>query len=389
MDPGTFLSRLDAAAPPTTPNGWECGLSSPHRYDEPQPGWGLAVAGLVSSPDWNLIQAAWSYLNNDVHDIITRSSVGDEVPRSMSSPSDFAWLDRIGGRDHIPDETRIVAHRDLGAPFVARFAESLVNQYARWRAWRVIPVPGCRQNVDHVVQDTLANLSSFWGPLPKPILDRARELHIHYPPGIFREPPTEVDRTGVNAGGRRVFYPTGVALVQGKDAGTSIPVCAGHGMPVHLPGASGYLLELLDIDITSPEMSFLGLCGSRLRICDWADPFLGRCFTRVTLDGGVSLHTPAATLPEPGPYSKPSGEFLTAGRPLVSPLEGMRETGRGGTSERLGGVPSWEQDSEWPISPVDYEPMTFVGQFPHPVSGTAYVFLDIPNLIATVVKQWD
>ena len=42
-----------------------------------------------------------------------------------------------------------------------------------------------------------------------------------------------------------------------------------------------------------------------------------------------------------------------------------------------------------PNSPVDGQPMTFVAQFGHPVSGTAYLFLDRLNLVATVVRQWD
>ena len=81
----------------------------------------------------------------------------------------------------------------------------------------------------------------------------------------------------------------GFELVKEAQAQAGSPAAkAAHGEVLHLKGVPEPLLVLLDVDLTRPEMGFLGLKGTRLRICDFADPFAGEeCWTEVTLDGGV------------------------------------------------------------------------------------------------------
>jgi hypothetical protein len=67
----------------------------------------------------------------------------------------------------------------------------------------------------------------------------------------------------------------------------------------------------------------------------------------------------------------------------------MFDTGWLGAANRIGGEPGWAQWAQVPASPATGNPMTFLAQFPHPLGGTAYVFLDYEHLIATVVTQWD
>ena len=128
--------------------------------------------------------------------------------------------------------------------------------------------------------------------------------------------------------------------------------------------------------------------GTRLRICDAAAHGEPPLFTRVDLDGGVSLLDADQALPQPEEHS-PLLEPHAPGRPLLSRFEGMRQAGYMGASTRIGGIPAWEQDAEVPVSPLSGKPMTFIAQFPHPTDGTASLFLDYDNLIATVVTQWD
>jgi hypothetical protein len=183
----------------------------------------------------------------------------------------------------------------------------------------------------------------------------------------------------------------GVALVPASDAGERAPAArAGHGEWLRDSKFAVPLTVVLDIDLTRPEMAFLGLEGTRLRVCDWVDhDDFNRCFTRVGLDGAVALlEQPKNTvvMGEPDCTHAP----LVPGPAFYSDIDG-EDGGPGFTSydAHIGGGPRFEQDPEIPKSPDSGEPMTFIAQFPHPDGCTAYVFLDPINLIATVVTQCD
>ena len=137
-------------------------------------------------------------------------------------------------------------------------------------------------------------------------------------------------------------------------------------------------------------MSFLGLTGKRLRICDAAKPDEDGepTFTRVDVNGNVKAYGIFKNYPKPEEgLPDACGELFVPGRSLESPFEGMWSAGGLGSDQRLGGAPAWVQDAQDPLSPKSGEPMTFIGQCEHPLGGTAYCFLDFKHLIAAVVTQ--
>lgn len=381
-DPLAFLSGLDASEPLRNNS------NATGKNAETQQRWEHVFIGLTA-PGWNAMEATWALLTDEVRALVARCvPAHDPLPVTMLHPVDFAWLDRNLWCCTVEDEARIKAHRGLTDEFVQRFALDLANQHDRWRTSEPIKKSGSGFNIDYVVPESLDFLATFRGPMPMSIQDRVREVGIKYARGFFRKPPTEEERTGIRPDGSRAFYPTGIALVEaGADTKPSF-LKAAHGTPIELPGDSGHLLEILSIDLTRPEVAFLGLSGTRLSICDWTDPFNDNCVTRVTLRGGVSLYDEDEIPTDLSEY-EPSDQYLTPGRALLSQYEGVEELSTGGTSMRLGGMPGWKQSAAWPLSPINEEPMTFLGQFNHPASCVVYIFLDIPNLIATVVKQMD
>lgn len=311
------------------------------------------------------------------------NSEDGEAPEVMTQPAHYAWLDRAARQPMLPNERLLVALRDLPEDGNRSLANVLLEQHAAWQKASLIPRSGCVQSLDYVIPTALAQIACVNQPLDEGALRRARSLRITYPPGIFR-----ADSPSWSGGeGDVSFLREGITLKEPKDASARPAVRAAHGEQLRLPGIAEPVLVLLDIDLTHPDMAFLGLKGSRLRICDAADHSPSPCFTRVTTDGSVELLGDWRP-PAPRDWYDVGKEFV-ADRPLLSPFEGMRSAGYLGTKTRIGGAPNWEQYPEVPESPVSGKPMTFIAQFPHPLGGTAYVFLDYTNLIATVVTQWD
>lgn len=335
----------------------------------------------------NLALPAWETLTPAIRAMIARH-VGDS-PESLGTPEATAWLGRAAARPRDPEHLVRRGLRDLSADEAYHLAERVIDQEIAWRAAGLIPRQGAVPALDGIVFYFLADIRGFHGPLDPSLEPKVRPLELAifdlfgtYVPGGEDDPMEGMECPCLMAG---------VALVPSSEAGDKPPAArAGHGEPLRDGKFAGPLIVVLDIDLTRPEMAFLGLEGTRLRVCDWADCDPDNpCFTRVGLDGEVALlEQPASTavMGEPKRIHAP----LVPGPAFYSALDG-EDNGPGFASyrEHIGGGPGWEQEPEVPISPDSGEPMTFIAQFPHPNGCTAYVFLDPINLIATVVTQCD
>jgi hypothetical protein len=318
--------------------------------------------------------------------MVERSVPEEPTPASLATAPGLAWLDRVLQRSVPPGVSLLHVYRELSPEDARRLALTLIDQQAQWKAKSLLPQGGCGHNIDDIIPIVLAQLAAFCGPLPRPILEEARAAGIKYPFGIFRGSESLVnDHAFPDEVG---YLHEGVELVRCPTIDPPpVSARAGSGGFVYLDASAHPLVLLLDVHLTSPDMSFLKLNGTRLRVCGWADPVDKPCFTKVGLAGEVNLcEGPAA--PAPNPRYQPNRATSVPGRKLISPFEGLREAGYLGTRIRIGGAPEWEQDPEVPLSPADGKPMTFIGQFPDPVDGsTAYVFLDYQHFIACVVHQ--
>jgi hypothetical protein len=392
-DPSPFLRRLLDVDPPRIEGGWRAGLGWMPPKGSPQVAWDDVVTGLIGGPRWHLIVGAWSTLTPAFRRMIERNTADEgPPPGSLADPAGLAWLDRVARHPCPTAKELLIAYRDLPADAATALGWTLLDQHTAWRAASLIPTSGCVQKIDGVVPDILARLAGFHGPFDAGFLDRLKDVDINYPWGIFRRKASDAEGDTADTGddgSQEDYLREGVALIRTVEALTDAPPArAAHGELLRLEGTADTLLVLLDIDLARPEMAFLELKGSRLRVCDWAEHIGELCYTRVDLDGGVKLWGEIKPPDVPPSYRGPTEPYIPD-RPLLSPREGTRESGGLGAGSRLGGIPAWEQDPEVPNSPVDDRPMTFLGQFPHPDGGTAYAFLDYRHLIATVVTQWD
>jgi len=250
------------------------------------------------------------------------------------------------------------------------------------------------QRLKFWIGSRLAELAAFHQPLAKHRRERAEALDADYPDAVELEPGEDLSCKGawVELGKEQStsYLPSGYVLEELPD-GSPIPSPVAAGLlAIQQMGIRGPLLVVLDIDLTHPDMGFLGLSGNRLRICDHAEPPDDDepLFTKVTLDGDVHPLKLSDRYPQP----KFDGYRLRRfgiGRALLSPFEGLRAAASLGARCKIGGAPDWEQYAADPISPKSGKFMTFIAQFDHPLGGTAYAFLDTENLIATVITQND
>lgn len=136
-------------------------------------------------------------------------------------------------------------------------------------------------------------------------------------------------------------------------------------------GACGWcrrpLTTLLDLDLASLALAFLGLRGRRLRIatCDVCSCF-APVFTHVDPDGGSTWHDGSPTpdfLPRDAPLSPrmPQGRlvFGSTSRPW---LEAANWLVPGVRFSQIGGHPTWVQDARYPRCPECGQTMPFVAQ---------------------------
>ena len=344
----------------------------------------------VSGLPWRLKADAWASLTPVVREFVAGATLEiGRMPLTMQTASDLAWLDRANPICQISEERLLIAYRDLPSDAGDRLAVALLQQYLAWHKAGVDHQSLSGKLLYDQIPNILAQLAWFHAPHSGKFLDFVKAAGIRFPQGIFRGQLGNELADPAPA----PYLPTGVTLVtpvlpeNRKEA--LFPVLrAGHGEQIHLQGKPNPMFVLLDIDLTRPEMAFLGLKGQRLRICDSANHLFTRCFTKVYLDGRVELWD-GFEPPSAKDVYLDSTNTLVCGRQLVSPFEGMHDSGWLGATARIGGVPQWEQDEETPCSPANGKRMTFIAQFHHPLGGTAYVFLDYDAMIATVVTQRD
>lgn len=127
------------------------------------------------------------------------------------------------------------------------------------------------------------------------------------------------------------------------------------------------LTTLLDLDLASPPLSFIGLGGRRLRIatCDVCSCF-APVFTHVDSDGGSTWHD-GSPVPNFLPREAhrwprmPQGRLVFGGmdRPW---LEAANWLVPGVRFSQFGGHPTWVQDAEYPRCPECGQTMPFVVQ---------------------------
>lgn len=127
------------------------------------------------------------------------------------------------------------------------------------------------------------------------------------------------------------------------------------------------MTTLLDLDIASSKLAFLGLRGRRLRIatCDVCACY-GTVLTRIDLDGGSSWHPSnrrPGYLPEKtddwGRLPRRCLAFGKASRPWVESADWLVP---GVRFSQVGGHPTWIQDAEYPRCPECDRSMPFVAQ---------------------------
>ncbi|GAA5497647.1 hypothetical protein Rhal01_03843 [Rubritalea halochordaticola] len=330
---------------------------------------------------------AWQNMTDEFKKML-EESLGTQVPDCIGSLESFLWLSSLELAIPARDEDIIASYQSLTADESDRLAAIAISQYESWTKLGMVKGIRCA-NIDDFIPIWLSRLTCFSKPLSAENLRHAQSLeYLSYRQLITHkgDPGSAMIR---RSGEETVIAPylrEGLTLVP-ADSGPS-PITAGHGKPLQTPDGTT-LLTMLDIDLTSPDLAFLGLAGTRLRFCYPAEPEeFDPFFTRVTLNGGVSLFDSNFPTPNPENDYQP-GSPLTSGRPLLSPCEGLDELDDIGAIDRLGGLPSQRCEPYYPESPVSGKLMTFIAQFPHPAEGRLYTFLDKENLIAATVWEYE
>lgn len=122
------------------------------------------------------------------------------------------------------------------------------------------------------------------------------------------------------------------------------------------------MITLLDLDLTSLRLTFLGIKGARLRIstCDWCGIYSDAYFTEIDLEGksewsNVNIARSVGQDDEPY-YSQSEGTMVLASEPY-NPLAAFVCD-----SSQLGGFPAWVQGVAYPVCPLCSQTMLFLGQ---------------------------
>lgn len=395
-----WLASLPDIAPPASV-GWFRRIwegKAPPVLPEDE-GWRRVRTGM-QSPSWDMAAAVWSALIPAFRSLVEVVLSDDPPPQTMSTAADLAWLDRVAARPLLGDEEKLKVLQALPREEAAALAEMLIEQHHQWRERDIPFFSTGHASISYFIPNVLANLACFNGPLPLAVHAMARMAGIEYPPLIFRTEESLADAEADGDSGMHTEYSRllvqstfeqGVTLEETDEPPPSPAVFAPAAQFVTTEESGDLMLVLLDIDLAQPEVAFLGLHGTRLVICGEVEPSGEPFMTRVTLDGKAAIYPgePERLVPTTGPTPSLPAKSMVNGRALMSPFEGLREAGYLGSRDRLGGVPAWEQDAEVPVSPASGERMKVLGQRPYPDGGTAYVFMDVPNLICAVVQQYD
>ncbi|GAA5494487.1 hypothetical protein Rhal01_00648 [Rubritalea halochordaticola] len=333
---------------------------------------------------------AWQSMTDDFKELL-EDSLGTQVPDSISSLDSFLWLSKLELPAASEDEDIIASYQSITPEEADRLAGIAISQYETWSINGVIKGSG-GSDIDEFIPLWLRRLVCFSKPLSEENIKRVKSLEwLSYDSLITHtgDPGTAMlvssDEKDITA----PYLRQGITLVPATSAHSfPLAVSAGHGEPLQLADGTT-LLSMLDIDLTELENSFLGLNGTRIRICYPAEPDeFTPFFTKITLDGGVSLLDDSFPTPTPEDDYQPCYP-LTTGRKLLSPCEGLNQLEDIGATNHIGGLPSQRCEPYYPESPVSGELMTFIAQFPHPSEGRLFVFLDKENLIAATIYEYD
>jgi len=132
------------------------------------------------------------------------------------------------------------------------------------------------------------------------------------------------------------------------------------------PWCGRRLTVLFDLKLDAPELDFLKLTGTRLRIltCDVCTCF-GPIFSRVDWLGAAEWHSRTHRpefLPEDSEdWSLPPENVLALSGEMRSATEAI-DRNQPISFSQIGGYPSWEQDAEYPKCPDCRQRMPFIGQ---------------------------
>lgn len=138
------------------------------------------------------------------------------------------------------------------------------------------------------------------------------------------------------------------------------------------------LITLLDLDLSSPDLSFLGITGKRLRIstCDNCGPIADAFLTNIDLEGmseWSNLNQPPSNNDYEPYYSAASRTLVLSSQPS-NPLAAIACD----EISQLGGYPAWVQDAAYPVCGKCGQTMLFLGQIStqdfmgEPSEGTTY-----------------
>lgn len=193
-------------------------------------------------------------------------------------------------------------------------------------------------------------------------------------------------------GGSRhdLFFRTSYRLVEASQASHLDAVRIMRTLGDTCPDCNNHLHAMFDLDLTLPEMAFLGLDGERLCIMTCAVcTLVSTVYTDVDWRGGAAwdhVASPPRDTSGDAPIRFPDMR-LGLGPARRSPYEALFDHGCFWPSQ-LGGHPMWVQHSAYPPCPGCQNAMTFVGQtnigdltgpLPkgvyYPTEGAIYAFL--------------
>lgn len=151
------------------------------------------------------------------------------------------------------------------------------------------------------------------------------------------------------------------------------PVSVGGLMDAQCQWCGRELTAILDLDLRSPEVAFLGLSGDRLRIpvCRWCSYVvaLSPLFWHVDMSGGASWHEANGERPEQNAQldtwleDEPEWSLAhyTPGPERTNPYASVVPE-NDYDPNRLGGLPEWVQYPEYPNCPDCGRSLRFLGQ---------------------------
>lgn len=145
------------------------------------------------------------------------------------------------------------------------------------------------------------------------------------------------------------------------------------------------MTTMLDLDLASPELSFLGLEGARLRVaaCDVCACF-GTLLTRIDREGGSTWHganrRPEYLPPDSSDWDRMPRGGLSFGSTPRPWIEAANWLVPGVRFSQVGGHPTWIEDAQYPRCPGCDRSMPFLAQisnedFREHSEGIYYLFL--------------